>query len=268
MIGGGVHALFLLGTTGEAPALSYRLRRELVERVCAQVAGRVPVLVGITDTALEESLAQAAHARTAGASAVVAAPPYYFPPSQADLLRFVERLAGTVELPVYLYNMPSLTKVSFAPATVARAAELPNVWGIKDSSGDLAYLRTVAAQMRPHAEFAVLVGPEELLAESLAGGVHGGVCGGANLFPELFVQLYLAARAGDAGTAARLQQKVLEIGRMLYGLGERESSYLRGLKLGLELLGICSGRLAEPFASADPGLYQELRRQLEEFRWA
>src|SRR4029077_15037208 len=83
VLGGGVHGLFLLGTTGEAPGLSHRLRCELVERACAQVAGRVPVLVGITDTSFTESVEMAEHAADEGAQAVELAASYYFPAGQA-----------------------------------------------------------------------------------------------------------------------------------------------------------------------------------------
>jgi 4-hydroxy-tetrahydrodipicolinate synthase len=265
MIAGGVHGIFILGTTGEGPALSYRLRRELMERTCAQVAGRVPVLVGITDTSYEESCAQAAHARLAGADAVVTAPPFYFAVSQNDLFRLVQLLSGQVELPVYLYNMPSLTKACFAPETVLRAAELPNVWGLKDSSGELSYLRSIVTQMRSRPEFTILMGPEDLLLDSLEIGAHGGVCGGANLFPRLFVSLYDAARKGDMPTAVSLQQRVRQMGELLYGIGEAESSYLRGLKLGLELMGICSRTLALPFVSTDPRRHETLREILKEY---
>src|SRR5262245_61331944 len=82
---GGVHGLFVLGTTGEGPSLSYGLRHELLERVCRQVAGRVPVLVGITDTSLVESVRLGEHAQDAGAQAVVVSAPYYFPIGQAEL---------------------------------------------------------------------------------------------------------------------------------------------------------------------------------------
>ena len=265
MIGGGVHGLFILGTTGEGPALSYRLRRELIERTCAQVAKRVPVLVGITDASYEESCMLAAHARKSGADAVVTAPPFYFAVSQEDLLRLVQMLAARVELPLYLYNMPRLTKCSFEPETVMRAAELPNVWGLKDSSGQIGYLRAITMQMRDRPDFAVLVGPEELLAESLRMGVHGGVCGGANLFPKLFVSLYDAARNGNLAEAGALQQRVLEVGNLLYGIGEPESSYLRGLKLGMELMGICRSTLAPPFVAADARLHGELAEKLREY---
>jgi 4-hydroxy-tetrahydrodipicolinate synthase len=265
LISGGVHGLFILGTTGEGPALSYKLRRELVSRTCSQVAGRIPVLVCITDTSYEESCALAAHAKSSGADAVVTAPPFYFHVSQNDLFRLVHRLSAQVELPLYLYNMPSLTKACFAPETVARAAELPNVWGLKDSSGELSYLRSIKALMQNRSEFTILVGPEQLLMESLQMGAHGGVCGGANLFPRLFVSLYDAVRKGDLTTATHLQQRVERIGELLYGIGESESSYMRGLKLGLELLGICKCTLALPFVAAEPHLHEDLKAILREY---
>ena len=265
LLAGGIHGLFILGTTGEGPALSYRLRRELIERTCAQVAGRVPVLVCITDPSYEESRSLAAHAKLSRADGVVTAPPFYFPISQNDLFRLVEQLSRQVDLPLYLYNMPSLTKACFTPETVLRASELPNVWGLKDSSGELSYLQSIVTQMKGHPDFTILMGPEDMLLESLQIGAHGGVCGGANLVPKLFVSLYEAARAGEFDKALALQQQARQIGELLYGIGEAESSYLRGLKLGLSLMGICSSTLALPFLSADPRKHDALRERLREF---
>jgi 4-hydroxy-tetrahydrodipicolinate synthase len=265
LIAGEVHGIFILGTTGEGPALSFRLRRELIDRTCAQVAGRVPVLVGITDTSYEESCSLAAHAEAAGADAVVTAAPSYFALSQNDLFRLVENLSNAVQLPLFLYNMPSLTKTCFEPETVLRAAELPNVYGLKDSSGDLRYLRTLARQMVSRPDFTLLVGPEELLFDSLIVGAHGGVCGGANLFPKLFVSLFEATRTGDNKKAIELQVRIRELGELLYGIGEAESSYLRGLKLGLELLGICSSTLALPYVSADLSSHEKIGEILKEY---
>ena len=115
MIAGGVHGIFILGTTGEAQSLSYPLRYELTDLVCTQVAGRVPVLVGITDTSLEESLRLARKAADCGAAAVVSAPPYYFAPSQQELIEYYTALADRLPLPLYLYNMPSHVKVMIEP---------------------------------------------------------------------------------------------------------------------------------------------------------
>ena len=258
LIAGGVHGVFILGSTGEGPALSYRLRRELIDQTCALVNGRVPVLVGITDTSYAESCSLAAHAKTAGANAIVTAPPFYFAVSQNDLFRLIQRLAGEVDLPLFLYNMPSFTKSCFELETVIRAAELPNIWGLKDSSGELLYIRSVIEYMHARPDFSVLVGPEELLLDSLKLGACGGVCGGANLFPGLFVSLYQAVREKNMAAAESLQQKIREIGALLYNIGEPESSYLRGLKLGLELMGICKSTLVTPYESANSSRHKQL----------
>jgi 4-hydroxy-tetrahydrodipicolinate synthase len=264
MIGGGVHGLFVLGTTGEGPGLSYRLRRELIETTCQIVSGRVPVLVAITDTSVEESLNLGDWAADCGADAVITAAPYYFAVSQGDLYRLVECLSTRLALPLYLYNMPSLTKASFAPETVARASQLDNVYGIKDSSGDLEYIRAITTVFRDRKDFSILVGPEELLVRSMALGAHGGVNGGANLFPRLFVRLYEAVVAGDRVTVETLRQRVAQLGQILYRIGEPESSYLRGLKLGLHLMGICSSEMVSPFQPAERSNYETLHRFLNQ----
>src|SRR3954468_16378076 len=197
VLGGGGHGLFLLGATGEGPSLSHRRRCEVVERACAQVGGRVPVLVGITDTSFAESIEMAEHAADAGAGAVVLAPPYYFPAGQPELAEYVESIAAALPLPLHLYNMPSHTKLAFEPDTIARALQIPNIVGLKDSSGQLVYFHKVQSLAAARPDFALLMGPEELLAESVLLGAHGGVCGGANLAPRLYVDLYQAARRGD-----------------------------------------------------------------------
>ncbi len=191
----GVHGLFMLGSTGEGPSLSARLRREVIERTCGQVAGRVPVLVGITDASFTDAVAMAEHAAGAGASAVVHAGPYYFPISQLELTTTIETLSERVPVPLFLYNMPSHTKVHFELDTVRRLLHAPNVAGIKDSSGQLVYFKKLVQLASARPGFAVLIGPEELLAEAIFMGAHGGVTGGANVDPALFVALYEAARS-------------------------------------------------------------------------
>jgi len=248
IIAGGVHALFILGTTGEGPALSYAVRRELIQRVCRQVGTRIPVLVGITDTAYIESLRLAEHAAHCGASAVVAAPPYYFPISQSDLLRLIEGWATESALPVYLYNQPELTKVNFDPATVQIASEIPNISGLKDSSGDMAYLKQVLALVQAKQEFSVLVGQEHLLAEALIGGAHGGVAGGANIFPSVPVELYQAFLKGEYHEVERIQTLLVSLGLPIFRPVEGDSGHLRRMKHALSRMNLCRELLAGPYS--------------------
>jgi dihydrodipicolinate synthase/N-acetylneuraminate lyase len=197
LIAGGVAGLFVLGTTGEGPSLSYRLRREVIEVACRTAAGRVPVLAGITDTSFTESIALARYAAETGCHSVVAAPPYYFPAGQPELREYVEDLVQALPLPLFLYNMPGLTKVNFEADTLRAAMQLEKVIGIKDSSCDMIYFHKLLRLCRGRADWSLLVGPEELTAEAVLLGAHGGVNGGANVDPALYVSLYRAApRAG------------------------------------------------------------------------
>jgi 4-hydroxy-tetrahydrodipicolinate synthase len=261
VLDGGVSGLFILGTTGEGPSLSHRLRTELVRAVCRQVSGRAPVLVGVSDTAYEETLAMARVADQAGAAAVVLAPPSYFRISQDDLLGYLERFACNSPLPVFLYNIPSLTKTAFEPETVRRAAAIGGIVGLKDSSGDLAYLGTVVRCTGTR--LPVMIGPEELLLEGMQAGAVGGVCGGANLHPRLYCDLRKAAASGDVETAQRLQARVREISDALYTVGDRSTSYLRGLKWAMAASGLCSGLCALPFAPFTRQEQQLLASRLE-----
>jgi dihydrodipicolinate synthase/N-acetylneuraminate lyase len=212
------------------------------------VANRIPILVGVTDTAFAESLAVANVAATAGASAVVLAPPPYFRASQGELLEYVRRFATASPLPVVLYNMPALTKTSIEAETVRAAAEHPNIVGLKDSSGDLVYFHRVQHVLRDRPDFTLLVGPEELLAESVLVGGHGGVNGGANLVPELYVSLYLAAREGRLEEVRRRHAQVIALANALYGIAGGGASMIRSLKAALSLRGLCDDAMAEPFA--------------------
>jgi len=247
ILGGGVHGLFILGTSGEGPSLSYRLRCELIDRVCEQVAGRVPVLVGVTDAAFVESLNLADYAADAGAQAVVLSAPYYFPAGQAELQRYVEHMAAELPLPVFLYNMPSHTKLSFQPETVGRLMEIPNVVGLKDSSADMVYFHAVRQLTRRRDDWTLLIGPEELLGEAVLLGGHGGVCGGANLCPRLYVDLYHAAAQSDVARVAELHSRVMQISQAIYAVASHGAAVVQGLKCALHCLGICSDFMAEPF---------------------
>jgi len=246
ILAGGVSGLFILGTTGEGPSLSYRLRKELIERTCRLVRGRVPVLVGITDTAFVESVNVACWAADAGADAVVVAPPYYLPEGQPELQEYLDHLVALLPLPLFLYNMPALTKVQFEFETVRRAMDHPRIIGVKDSGGDMAYFEQLLKLARERADWSVFVGPEHLTAEAVARGGHGGVNGGANLLPRLFVELYEAARQRDAARVTALQALVERLGR-LYRIGRYSSAIIKGLKCALSLLGICDDFMAEPF---------------------
>lgn len=250
LISGGVHGLFILGTTGEEQSLSYAMRQQMIRETCRINAGRLPVLVCITDTSITESINLAKVAADCGASGLVSAPPYYFATGQPELAQFYEELVPQLPLPVFLYNMPTHVKVSFAPSTVARLSLMPQVVGLKDSSANGVYFQSVkhVVQSIGRDDFAMLCGPEEITGECILMGGHGGVNGGANMFPELYVAMYKAATEGNIQEMRRLQVYIMQIATTIYTIGQHGSSYLKGLKCACNLLGIIdSDFVASPF---------------------
>ena len=247
VLSGGVDGLFILGTTGEGPSLSYHLRRELIERTCRLVRARVPVLVGITDSAFVESVGLARHAAAAGADALVLAPPFYFSEGQPELEEYLDHLVAELPLPVFLYNAPANTKVQYGLETLRQAMDRPQVVGLKDSSNNMDYFRDALGLLRHRPDWSILIGPEELLADAVVAGGHGGVPGGANVFPQLYVQLCAAARKGDVARARQLHSQVMHISTSLYRIGRHPSAIIKGIKCALACLGICDDFMAEPF---------------------
>ena len=153
LISGGVHGIFVLGTTGEAQSLSAAQRESFVEFVGKHINGRTRYIVGVSDTSIADSIKLAAVSKAAGAEGVVATPPYYFAPSQSDMVNWFTALADASPLPVYMYNMPSHVKVNIDPATVAKLASHPNIKGLKDSSHNMTYFQTLADLTRDVEDF-------------------------------------------------------------------------------------------------------------------
>ena len=263
VLAGGVHGVFILGTTGEGPALSYRLRRELIERVCRQARDRVPVLVGITDTSLVEAANLAQYAADCGASGVVASAPYYSSPSQEELANYIKRLASGVPLPLFLYNIPKVTKVVFEPATIKRVADLPRIVGIKDSSGDMKYFAELVKLKRLRPDWSIFVGLEHQLGEAVHAGGDGGVNAGANYHPRIFVELYEAAKNGDRIREKKLQAQLVLLGK-IYRVGKSAVGVTQGLKCACARGGICGEFMAAPFSPYGPAERRKVTAILEQ----
>jgi len=248
IIDGGVHGIFILGTTGEGPSLSYDLRRSMIAKTSAIVNKRVPVLVGITDTSINESIDLAHIAKLNGADAVVVAPPYYFNIGQKEFIHYIKHLSNHCPLPIFLYNMPGLTRLQIDVDTIVSLLKLKNVIGVKDSSGNMEYYKQLCKSV---AAYPVFNGPEELLADSLNLGGNGGVSGGANLFPKLYVGLYNAHRGKNDLLVQEYQNKILKVSESLYHVGSGEGTFIRGLKCALSEMNICNDYVAFPYKKFD-----------------
>ncbi|WP_373495542.1 dihydrodipicolinate synthase family protein [Aquiflexum sp.] len=260
---GGVYGIFILGTTGEASSLKTALKKELIEITCKETQGQHLVLVGITHTAIDVSLKIAKIAKDNGAGAVVAAPPYYFYLDQDDLFKYYIKLADLVPLPLFLYNFPIMTKNTIEPETAQKLSRHPNIIGIKDSSGNGVYFQKLLAIKTEKPDFSVMIGPEEMLAQSVLSGGDGGVNGGANIFPSLYVRLFEAAMNRDIDLVNKIQPLILEISKNIYGCSPKTSSYLCGVKESLYYLGICEPHIAPPLQSVDAKAKETIVQNLE-----
>lgn len=264
ILAGGVHGIFLLGTTGEGPSLSHLLRKHLISEACAIVDKRVPVLVCITDTSLSESLEIAEHAKGAGADFLVVASPYYFPITQDEMQHYLKMIAPLLPLPFLLYNMPSCTKTHLSLQTVKKAKTLGAI-GIKDSSGDLTYLDSLLDEFRDDPEFSVFTGSESFIPEIITKGGDGAVAGGANFFPKLFVDFYEASLAKDKDKIVSLRIKINWINDKLYNIAKQESRYVRSTKSILSVMGICGDQTAAPLSPFTRAQRGEIKARIDEF---
>jgi 4-hydroxy-tetrahydrodipicolinate synthase len=188
------------------------------------------------------------------------------PEGQPELREYLEHLLTELPLPLFLYNMPPLTKVAYELETVRRAMDHPRIVGLKDSSGDMNYFKQAAALLKQRPDWSLLIGPEAKLLEALEAGGHGGVNGGGNLFPKLYVEVCTAFRAGDLARARELQTLVQHISESVYRIGRHPSSVIKGIKCALSCLDVCDDFLAEPFhrfRSAERALVENRLKEIQ-----
>lgn len=264
LISGGVHGLFFLGTNGEAPSLSYELRKELIAKACEFTAKRVPVLVGITDTSFKGSVDIAEFSNSVGVDAVVVAPPFYMPISQNEMAEYLENLSAALPLPFVLYNMPSCTKLHMSIETVNKAKELGAI-GVKDSSGDMAYLYSLIEEFKDTPDFSIMAGTELYLPDMIMNGGDGAVAGGANIFPRLFVDLYEASVNKDLKRIEYIRKDVLKLYNTLYQIGESPMRITKGIKCSLSVMDICNGYMAHPLREFEGKELKLVEKYVKEF---
>jgi len=263
VLAGGVHGIFLLGTTGEATNLSYQLRQNFIEKACTLINKRIPVMVGITDTSVTGSLEMATVSKNAGADALVISTPYYLPMAQHEFVEYLEYLTPKLPLPFLLYNMPSCTKMHMSVKTVKKAKGLGAI-GIKDSSGDLGYLYTLIEEFKDSPDFSIICGTELFIPESVIYGGSGGIAGGANIFPRIYVDLYEAALAKDIDKISRLRDIVIQVGEKIYNIGTNNSKHIKSIKCALSVMDICNDFVAQPFQRFGKQEYEQMEHNIKE----
>jgi 4-hydroxy-tetrahydrodipicolinate synthase len=211
----GIDFLIPCGTTGEASTLSETEWLRVVELTVQTAAGRVPVFGGCTHNATSEAVAKAKKlAKMPGLTGILTANPYYNRPGQEGQYQHFRAIAGAVELPILLYNIPSRTGVNLEPATVLRLAQIPNVVGIKESSGNLGQITELIAQA-PRG-FKVFSGDDGMTLPVIALGGVGLVSVASNVIPAQMAQMVRAAMTGDWATARAINCKYLKLMQALF----------------------------------------------------
>lgn len=253
----GVDAIFVLGTTGEFYALDDAEKQAVVAEVVRHVAGRKPVYAGTGAVTTREAVRLTKLAEREGVNGVSVLTPFFLKPTQAELVSHFRAVAECSPLPVILYSNPGPTGVCVEPDTVARLAELPNVVGIKDSSGDLQ--NTIEIVKRVPASFGVLVGRDTLILAGLLFGASGAIPATCNLAPALCVGIRRAFLAGDVAEARRLQDRLAPV-RLALTLGTGNGA----VKEGLTLMGRDCGPNRRPIGPLPAEKREQLRRVLAE----
>ncbi len=255
----GAHGVFPLGTNGEFPLLTTGERDDVVEAVVETVGGEVPVIAGVGAPSTRETVGHAERAEMAGADGVVVVTPYYYPLDAEAAVEHYRRVCEAVDLPVYVYHIPSKTGNELSLDTVSELAGLPNLAGVKDSSKDVPWL---GQAIDAHPELTFLAGSDSLLFPGLEVGCTGMVSAVANAFPELVVDLYEAYDDGDEDRARELQSRVYAVRDAL-----KTGPYMAGVKTALDLrdVGFDPGPLRSPLRTMDDEDRATLESDLREF---
>lgn len=251
LVDGGVHGIVALGSTGEFPAMTETMRRDVLETTLEEVNGRVPVLVGCGEPGTRRTLDQVRIAAATGAAGLLVAVPYYYNMDQNAVLRHYQMVADASSLPVVMYNFPQMTKITFTADTVAKLAQHPNIAGIKDSAGDFFAMQRFI-DVTADADFAVMSGNPALGLSAYELGAKGGIYAGCSLFPRQCAAVYDAFVRGDR-TAALEMQKRTSLIPLMGSFGPNAAV----VKFGLSRLGICGPTVAAPF-SLPPGQEEKI----------
>ncbi len=210
----GTDAIVAVGTTGESATLDEQEHCAAIALAVEQAAGRVPVIAGTGANSTSEAIALTACAHEAGADACLLVTPYYNKPTQEGLYRHHKAVAEAVPIPQILYNVPGRTAVDMLPETVARIAEIDNIVGVKEATGQLERITRLRELTGP--DFAIYSGDDATAREAILLGANGDISVTANVAPAAMHAMCAAALAGDAAKAAQIDQRLAGLHRDLF----------------------------------------------------
>lgn len=259
----GVHGLVPCGTTGESPTLSHEEHNRVIE-LCVEVArGRVPVMAGTGSNSTDEAIMTTRHAKKVGADGVLIVTPYYNKPTQEGIYQHFKAINDAVEIPIILYNVPSRSVVNMSDDTIARLAELTNIVGLKDATGDLARPYTLRKKLQGaklKSPFQMLSGEDMTAVAFNVSGGQGVISVASNIIPKACAAVQEACFTGDYAKALELQDKLTELNAVMFC----ETSPAPA-KYAAYLMGKFLPNLRLPLVTASELSQKEIRKVLSDF---
>ncbi|MFS4438218.1 4-hydroxy-tetrahydrodipicolinate synthase [Paracoccaceae bacterium GXU_MW_L88] len=248
----GTHGLVTVGTTGESPTLTHEEHEQVIAITVEQAKGRVPVIAGAGSNNTVESIRFAHHAERVGADAILVVSPYYNKPNQRGLYAHFKAVAGAVELPLFIYNIPGRSIVDVKPDTMGELAKIDNIVGVKDATGDVCRVSDQRITCGP--DFIQLSGED---GSALGFNAHGGVgCISvtANVAPRLCAEFQEATLAGDYAKALIIQDRLMPLHRAMFA-----DTNPAPAKYGLSLLGRCAEDVRSPMMPLEDDVKEKVR---------
>ena len=259
LITGGVHGIFANGTMGCFALLSDAEQMRLIDIVVDEVAGRVPVIAGVSDSGTKRVLAKVREVVALKVDYVTAVPPYYYRLTQEQGSRFFRDIANASEVPVFVYNNPYLTNLDLSIESIVSLAGEPNIVGLKETNQDCNRWTDLFAQLKGKDDFSLFFGTELLIPQCLMMGADGVIGGAHNIAPRIAVDLYEAVAAKDYGTAFSLSDDLKKV-CSIFQFGDMWG----GFEAALQLLGICEKTTLAPYAACGHEDKKRVRDILQE----
>jgi 4-hydroxy-tetrahydrodipicolinate synthase len=254
----GVHGVVPCGTTGEFVNLTTEEKKSVIKIVVDEVNGKVPVIAGTGASGTDQALEMTKYAKDVGCDAALIVTPFYLKPADRGIYEHYDTIASKVDMPIILYNIPQCTGLPLPWQMVEDLAQIPNIVGLKDSSGQLSFILAVLEKVRD--KINVLCGHDEVVVAALAAGCSGAILASANVIPDIWVQIYNHVKNGELQKARELQYKVQKIARIIAGSGAV------GTKEALNMMKIKVGPVRKPLSVGGELTYEareELRLDLE-----
>lgn len=250
-ISAGVDGIYACGTTGEGVSMTVAQRKRVAEIVRSHAGSKVTAMTQVGDEAIENVRELAKHAEDIGMDGVAALTPYYYKPDEASVLDYYRSVSSFSNLPLFIYHIPPMTGLTLPPHTIVKIMqEIPNIKGIKDSSGDFRSLLEILYHA-PKGQ-AVFTGTDEYAAQGFMSGISGCVSGYSSVFPELYVSLYSNFRKGNMKGALEMQQKIAQAKAFL------RTPYIQAIKEALKLRGVNGGFVKSPLRKMSETEIKEL----------